>query len=157
MKKLIVVVGFLLCFALIITLTVLLIHQNESDKLDRQSADGQVVSNLEKFAGSLIPVERIDEYDAARIEKYKIETARYIYAASGFCSLSSYRRYENFCSLISGLSYLSQIDKLPLAICEQDIKDLLYLCAHMHDRELVESLSAELMERIKPFEYSLNA
>lgn len=26
-----------------------------------------------------------------------------------------------------------------------------------NDRELVESLSAELMERIKPFEYSLNA
>ena len=44
-----------------------------------------------------------------------------------------------------------------MCIRDRDIKDLLYLCAHMHDRELVESLSAELMERIKPFEYSLNA
>ncbi len=157
MKKTIVIVGFLLCLALIIALTVLLIRQNESDKLDRQTADGQVVSNLARFAGRLIPAERLDEYDASQIEKYKIETARYIYAASSFCPLSSYHKYENFYSLISGLNFLSQIDKLTLAITEEDSQDLMYLCAHMYDEEIVESLSKELLERIKPFDYSLDS
>lgn len=157
MKKMIVVIGFLLCFALIVTLTVLLIDKNEIYKLDRQSADNYVVSNLQKFSGILIPAERLDEYDAAQIEKYKIETARYIYAASSFCVLSSYREYENFYSLISGLGYLSQIDKLTVAITEEDGYDLMYLCSHMYDKELVESLSAELVERIKPFDYSLDS
>lgn len=155
MKKTTVVIGFLICFALIAALGIGLIDLNETRKLDQQTIDARLVGDLSRFASSLLPAEKIEDYETDRIERYKIESSRYIYGAVELFSLSSYHDCENLRVLISGLYFLTQIDKLKFAITEEDIEDLMYLSAHMFDEALVESLSGELVERIKPFDYSI--
>lgn len=157
MKKTTVVIGFLICFALVAALGVGLIDMNENRKLDRRTIDGRFHGNLSRFASSLLPAEKMENYDADRIEQFKIESSRYIYGAEELFSLSSHHDCENLRVLISGLYFLTQIDKLQFAITEEDIEDLMYLSAHMFDKDLVESLSGELVERIRPFDYSINS
>lgn len=156
MKRTFIVISFLLCFVIIIVLGGILIDWNENRNQNEQTIDSLFMRDLSRFASSLLPAENMDNYETERVERYKIESSRYIYGAVELFSLSSYRDCENLYTLISGLYYLSQIDKLQFAIAEEDIKDLMYLSAHAFDRELVESLSGELVGRIKPFEYSLN-
>jgi len=157
MKKTTVVIGFLICFALVAVLGVGLIDMNENRKLDQQTIDARFHGDLSRFASSLLPAEKMENYDADRIEQFKIESSRYIYGAEELFSLSSHHDCENLRVLISGLYFLTQIDKLQFAITEEDIKDLMYLSAHMFDKALVESLSGELVERIRPFDYSINS
>ena len=152
MKKTLTILSFILCFAIIIGLGVGIVDRGEKYRFQQTNINGMVVRNLQDAVSAVIPSDEAEKYDAEQIREAKVRTKKYWYAASQALDLSDYQSWDHFRTLVSGLNFLAQNDKLENAVTREELRDIGYLFQALHDKEQAEAMAAALLEQIKPFE-----
>ncbi len=145
-KTLIILICFVLCAAVILTLGISLINVNKAKNAEQTAIDAVFTEHLTKFAQSMISSEQTHSTD--EITRYLTNAKVNIHTAATLYELTSYaeKDTENLYTMLSSFEMLLNLGFLSKGVSEDILAGVLNLVYNAGTPEEMNAAAAEIVE-----------